>query len=379
MIKLMIIRIKNRVIKYIFVILIALLIGVMFHVERYENMDFSRFQDIMDTIRYSNMNFQEFLADDTNLLKWSNRTFPYMYSFDLLFFLISKCFENNYVIVWVSIIIDYTIVAYIAYDWRRDSRYSNKEVFLSILACFALLPMVHACSGLRTATSACFMSLAIYKFLYQNKNWLIFAFYCAIAVTFHPVTLFAVPIAVAIKVSPRKFVFFIVLLGCLFISRIAVFLSNSGNTFLQGLGIKYATYTAENQFRSYRFSMYGVIVFAILIVGYYFLIYSNKLKGDVNQNETLAIDYDEYKKTKKLFLFYVCYLAFLVGNANSYEIVCRGAYLIGASAPVIIGMLFDNPGSTQNRSVAQIIKLMLAVLLTYMCFCWIRYNAKFFI
>ena len=66
MIKLMIIRIKNRVIKYIFVILIALLIGVMFHVERYENMDFSRFQDIMDTIRYSNMNFQEFLADDTN-------------------------------------------------------------------------------------------------------------------------------------------------------------------------------------------------------------------------------------------------------------------------------------------------------------------------
>ena len=93
----------------------------------------------------------------------------------------------------------------------------------------------------------------------------------------------------------------------------------------------------------------------------------------------MAIDYDEYKKTKKLFLFYVCYLAFLVGNANSYEIVCRGAYLIGASAPVIIGMLFDNPGSTQNRSVAQIIKLMLAVLLTYMCFCWIRYNAKFFI
>lgn len=375
----MIIRIKNRVIKYIFVIFVALLIGVMFHVERYENMDFNRFQDIMDTIRYSNMNFQEFLADDTNLLKWSNRMLPYMYSFNLFIFLISKCFENNYVIVWVSIIIDYTIVAYIAYDWRRDSRYSNKEVFLSILACFALLPMVHACSGLRTATSACFMSLAIYKFLYQNKNWLIFAFYCALAVTFHPVTLFAVPIAVAIKVSPRKFVFYIILLGCLFISQIAVFLSNSGNPFLQGLGIKYAAYTSENQFRAYRFSMYGVIVFAILIVGYYFLIYSNKLKGDVKQNETSAIDNDEYEKTKKLFLFYVCYLAFLVGNANSYEIVCRGAYLIGASAPVIIGMLFDNPGSTQNRSVAQIIKLMLAVLLTYMCFCWIRYYAKFFI
>ena len=125
--------------------------------------------------------------------------------------------------------------------------------------------------------------------------------------------------------------------------------------------------------------MYGVIVFAILIVGYYFLIYSNKLKGDVNQNETLAIDYDEYKKTKKLFLFYVCYLAFLVGNANSYEIVCRGAYLIGASAPVIFGMPPAPPGRPPPRRVAPPPQLPLAVLLTYMCFCWIRYNAKFFI
>lgn len=374
----MIIRINKRVIKYIFVVFVALLIGVMFHVERHENMDFNRFQDIMDTIRYSNMNFQNFLADDSNLLKWMNRTLPYMYSFDLLIFLISKCFENNYVMVWVSIIIDYTIVAYIAYDWRKGSRYSNKEVILSILACFALLPMVHACSGLRTATSACFMSLAIYKFLYQNKNWLVFAFYCVIAVTFHPVTLMAVPIAVAIKVSPRKIVFYITLLGCLATSQIAVFLSNSGNLFLQGLGMKYTTYTSENQFRAYRFAMYGVIVFAILIIGYYFLIYRNKLRGDVNQNEISAIDCDEYKKTKKLFLFYVCYLAFLVGNSSSYEIVCRGAYLIGASAPVIVGLLFDS-SSTQNRIVAQIIKLMIVILLIYMCFSWIRYYVKFFI
>lgn len=374
----MIIRIKNRIIKYILVISVALLIGVMFHVERYENMDFNRFQDIMDTIRNSNMNFQEFLEDDTNLLKWSNRTLPYMYSFDLLIFLISKCFENNYVIVWVSIIIDYTIVAYIAYDWRRDSRYSIKEIFVTILACFALLPMVHACSGLRTATAASFMALAIYKLLYQNKNLLIFFLYCAIAVTFHPATLLAVPIAVAIRVSSRKIVFLITLLGCLFISQIAAFFSNSGNSFLKGLGIKYATYTSETQFRAYRFSMYGVIVFAILIIAYYFLIYRNKLKGDANQNEMSIIDYDEYEKTNKLFLFYVCYLAFLVGNANSYEIVCRGAYLIGASAPVIVGMLFDNLG-IQNRRVAQVIKLILAVLLTYMCCCWIRYYAKFFV
>ena len=66
-------------------------------------------------------------------------------------------------------------------------------------------------------------------------------------------------------------------------------------------------------------------------------------------------------------------MAFLVGNANSYEIVCRGAYLIGASAPVVVGLLFDNL-DIKNRNVAKVIKIMLAVLLIYMCFSWIRDN-----
>ena len=114
-----------------------------------------------------------------------------------------------------------------------------------------------------------------------------------------------------------------------------------------------------------------------MIICYYFLCYRNKARDDVDQNEILTIDCDEYEKRKKLFLFYICYLAFLVGNANSYEIVCRGAYLIGASAPVVVGLLFDNL-DIKNRNVAKVIKIMLAVLLIYMCFSWIRYYAKFF-
>ena len=167
----MIIRIDESVfkrkLKYLFVVLVALLIGFMFHVDRSMNMDFNRFQEIMDSVRYSHVSFTDFMADKSHLLKWLNVTLPYMYSFNTLLFCVSRLFENNYVIVWVSVVIDYSIIAYIAYDWRRNSRYTGKEIFASIIICYAFLPMIHVCSGLRTATSACFMALAIYKFLYQ--------------------------------------------------------------------------------------------------------------------------------------------------------------------------------------------------------------------
>ena len=57
--------------------------------------------------------------------------------------------------------------------------------------------------------------------------------------------------------------------------------------------------------------------------------------------------------------------------------VYKRQYLIGASAPVVVGLLFDNL-DIKNRNVAKVIKIMLAVLLIYMCFSWIRYYAKFF-
>ena len=94
-----------------------------------------------------------------------------------------------------------------------------------------------------------------------------------ISVTFHPFTLFALPIALVIRLSDRKIVFYITVFGCLFISRIAMILSNSGNVFLRALATKYTTYTAEGQFRAYRFAMYGVIVFSLIAIGYYLLIY----------------------------------------------------------------------------------------------------------
>lgn len=378
----MIIRIDKRKYKYILVIFFALILGFMFHLDKSMNMDFNRWQEIMDTVRNSRMSLAEFLKDNTHMLKWSNVTLPYMYSFNVLLYLISRQFENNYVMVWISVFIDYTIIAYIAYDWRRDSKYKWKEVFLAILICFAFLPFIHVCSGLRTATSACFMALAVYKYLYRDKGILSFILFAGISITFHPFTVFAVPIALVIKITSRKIVFYITVLGCLFISRIADIFSRSGIAFLRSLATKYVTYTSEGQFRAYRFTMYGTIVFAILVIGYYLMVYQKSAAKKGGKRSALlniiagskCVNADK----ERLFLFFSSYLALLIGNIGSYEMVCRGGYLIGASAPILTDLLLGSE-SPINQNVAVMIRFVIVVLLLYMCFCWIRYYYPYFI
>lgn len=378
----MIIRINKRKNKYLLMIIFALTMGFMFHLDRSVNMDFNRWQEIMDTVRSSGMSLSDFLADKTHMLKWLNITLPYMYSFDILLYFTSRLFNNSYVLVWVSVLIDYTIIAHIAYDWRKDSKYSQMEVILSILICFGFLPVIHVCSGLRTATSACFMALAVYKYLYRDKGILLFILLAGVSITFHPFTIFAVPIALVIKLTTRKIVFYITVLGCLFISRIADIFSRSGIAFLRSLATKYVTYTAEGQFRAYRFAMYGTIVFAVLVIGYFLMVYQKtaaKKAGKRNAlSNILTGSRHIYADKERLFLFLSSYLALLIGNAGSYEMVCRGGYIIGASAPILTDLLLGTE-SASNRSIATMIRFAIVILLLYMCFSWIGYYYPYFI
>ena len=378
----MIIRINKEVfkrkLKFFFVVLIALMIGFMFHVDRSMNMDFNRFQEIMDNVRYSQVSFTDFMADNSHLLKWLNVTLPFMYSFNTLVFWVSRLFENNYVIVWISVVIDYSIIAYIAYDWRSCFRYTRKEIITSIIICYAFLPMIHVCSGLRTATSACFMALAIYKFLYQGKSLLTFGVLIFISVTFHPFTLFALPIALVIRLSDKKIIFYITFFGCLFISRIATFFLNSGNVFLRALATKYVTYTDEGQFRAYRFAMYGVIVFSLIAIGYYFFIFRREdgfQSRIINSNKSGRY---QTNNENKLYLFLISYMALLIGNVGSYEMVCRGGYIIGAAAPIMMSLFFRKNNGV-NTVFAVMARIIMIILVMYMCISWTMYYYPYFI
>lgn len=375
----MVIKIEKRRIKYFLAVFAALILGFMFHLDQSANMDFNRWQEMMDAVRNSKMSLSDFLADNTHMLKWMNITLPYMYSFNTLLYFISRHFSNNYVMVWVSVLIDYTIIAYIAFDWRRESKYSQMEVLLSFLICFAFLPVIHVCSGLRAATSACFMALAVYNYLYRDNGIINFILFAGISITFHPITAFAIPIALVIKLTSKRIIFYITVLGCLFISRIADIFTRSGIDFLRTLATKYASYTSDRQFRAYRFAMYGVIVIATLVIIYYLIVYQKSASEKRSAILNILSSSRHAKADKeRLFLFLSSYLALLVGNAGSYEIVCRGGYIIGAFAPILTDLLLGTKNAS-NKNVAVMIKLAVVVLLLYMCLSWIRYYYPYFI
>ena len=344
-------RIDKRKLKYVGIVLLALIGSFMFHVDRSDNMDFNRYQTIMDSLRSSGISWLDYMVNCNAATLRANAIMQYSYAFNTLMYLVAKLFENNYILVWISVLFDYSLIAYIAFDCKRNSKYKTNEVILVLLACFSLLPFIHVNSGLRTATSACIMALAVYRFLYQKKNIVEFLALALLSVLFHPFSIFAVPIAIVIRVSSRKGVLFAVLIGCMFLSRIAEIFLNSGIPFLTLIGRKYITYTSETQFTAYRTFSYGGIINCAIIIAYYLLIY----------------------------LFIVCFSGLIVGNVGSYEMICRNGYLLGALSPILISMFYEKGHLLSGKHIGSIFRVALGLLFVIMSFQWVRYYYPFFL
>ena len=135
-------RIDKRKLKYVGIVLLALIGSFMFHVDRSDNMDFNRYQTIMDSLRSSGISWLDYMVNCNAATLRANAIMQYSYAFNTLMYLVAKLFENNYILVWISVLFDYSLIAYIAFDWKRNSKYKTNEVILVLLACFSLLPGV---------------------------------------------------------------------------------------------------------------------------------------------------------------------------------------------------------------------------------------------
>jgi hypothetical protein len=361
------IRINKKKLKYFCIVLFALMGSLMFHADRTSNLDFIRYQDILESLRNSNLSLSDYLINSNTTTRWTNAMLPYAYAFNALVYFVAKFFRNDYVISWISTLIDYSLIAYIAYDWRRESKYRSREVLLIILACFSLLSFMQVNSGLRTATSACIMAFAVYKFLYRNNSIIYFVILSIISVLFHPFTLLAIPIAIVIKASSSKGVFWITLIGCMFLSHIASIFRESSIPFLRALAIKYGTYTSDEQFRAYRFCLYGVLIISVFCIIYYLLIY--RKSKDITVGESKG-------SKEKLYLFVISFCGLIIGNIGSYEIVVRNGYLLGALSPVMISMFYED---SLAKNLAGYIRILIFLLFSFMTLEYIRYHYVFFI
>lgn len=354
--------------KYILIVAVAVIGACMFYVDPTDNMDFNRFQSIMNSIRDSQIGFFDYMVNSNDETRWVNATLPYCYSFKLLLYIVSNVTPNNYVIVWISVFIDYSIIAYIAYDFGDGSKYGISEVIVASLLCFSLLPFLHACSGMRMALSSCVMSLAVYRFLYQGKGLIGFAILSLISATIHPLMLIAIPFALVVKVSNNKFILLIPIAVVFFIPVLVMLFSNSDIAILQALSTKYGTYTSDRQFTAYRFAYYGVIIVFALFLIYYVIASWNYHNGNCQINP----------RKDKLYLFAACYMIIVLGNFGSYEMIARGGYLIGALSPVVTLLLFRNEYGVHSH-VAFIIRLAIAVVAGAMCFFNILHYHTYFL
>lgn len=367
------IRVNNRKLKYILVVFMAMIGAFMFHVDASENMDFVRYQDILQSIRNTNISFIDFWLNGTQVSRWAGTAQIYAYGENILVYLVAKFCSNDYILEWISVLIDYSCVAYIAFDLKKNSKYSSEQVFVAILICFAELPFIQACSGLRTATAACIMAVAIYDYLYKNEHTCKFIILSIVAVSFHPFVLFAVVIALVVNLVKNRIVIVGVLISMVCIPNIVNTLARSNFAFLTMLAQKYTTYTSENQFRAYRTFQYGTLILCVIFILYLWIIYRS--------SEKVMIDCDRLRisATKKIRLFLIGYMFAIIGNISSYELVVRMGYLLGALAPVLTVLLYEKGKNKNEYILSVLIRICIILLVTYMSITYIRYYYRFYL
>lgn len=259
--------------QYFVIVCIAVLRSMQFHVEIGDNMDLIRHFYMMKLVKNSGYSLLEYVFLYGNAFT-TNITLRFSYAFNLIVYIIAKYTDNYYIMVWFFTLVDYSIIAYIGIDWWKKQGGRKGFVFLfEILLCFSLMPFIHVVSGLRAATAACIMALALYMYIYRNCRMKIFGALILISAMFHPAFITALPFAIlAKKVKPQKGLI-ISIVGCASVFTIANLFLRSSNSFLYSIASKYLEYTGDEGYTGTRFCYYGVIVICILTLINYFHVF----------------------------------------------------------------------------------------------------------
>ena len=361
-------------ITYFLIICVAILRATQFHVMRTDNMDLARHFHMMDLIKKSGYSLFEyvFVYGDTFT---SNISMKFCYSFNFIVYTVAKYIENYYIMAWRFVLVSYSIIAYIGVDWWRNRgvRISIMVIF-EILICFSLLPFFQVVSGLRTALSASVTALAIYLYLYKNRSLSTFIIVSVIAATFHPAFITAIPFVFLTKFTDRRKGLAIAIVGSAMIPLTANILIRLPNRFLYSIAFKYLQYTGGEGYTSTRFCYYGVIVICILVILQYVNTYIPiKISRIVKQYK-----YPQ-KEEIKVYDFTLYYMLFILSNIGKYEMVLRPAYLLGAMAPIITGMIFEAQRDfRKSNTFSTIILLMIFIVISYVSVKYLFWHEEYF-
>lgn len=362
-------------ISYFLIISVALLRAMQFHVESSDNMDLARHFIMMDLVKKSEFSLIEYVFLHGDAFT-SNITMRFCYAFNFIIYITSKYCSNYYIMAWIFVVVDYCIIAYIGVDWRKQHKgYKSPHFFYEVLLCFSLLPFFQTVSGLRTAMAACLTALAIYLYLFKKKSIRVFMIIILLAATFHPSFLLAVPFVMVTKMFNRKTGLIVSIAGSILIPLTARILIKYSNGFFYSIAYKYLQYTGDGAYRSTRFCYYGVIIICLLTIVQHFIAfpYCRKKALRIKSNSK---DRDRVE----IYDFMIYYMIFILSNIGNYEMILRPAYLLGAMAPVLTGMVFDRRcKSYQRNALAKIIRMILFVIILYVSIKYLMWHSEYFI
>lgn len=358
---------------YIIVICIAVLRSMQFQVSPGDNMDLQRHFYMIDQIKQSEYSLVEYVFFNGDIFT-SNISLKFAYTFNIIMYLVAKYCNNYYIVAWLFVFIDYCIITYIGNDWWKSQGGRKGLMWLfELMLCFSLLPFFQAVSGLRTALAACLMALAIYLFLYKRKIWIRCIIPMLISSTVHPVFIMAIPFMVLAKYFRRKTGILISVIACTSIPTFAALFIRSSNHFLYSIAFKYIQYTGKDGYRSTRFCYYGVIVIGILTLTLYlYSVYLNSKSGLFKEKK------ENFEN--KIYNFIVYFFIFILSNIGGYEMVLRPAYLLGAMAPIVTGLVFNVHKEIRKKDgVVILIQTMLFFILMYVSIMYLRWHSEYYV
>ncbi|SEL56950.1 EpsG family protein [Ruminococcus sp. YRD2003] len=373
-----------RKIKYLAIVSLAVLFSMTFHVTPFDNMDFVRHSNVMDYIKITHISLQKFLENAAMLNK--NETSSGTYVFNVIEYFFAKHFSNNYTLVWFLTALDYSAIAYIAYDYKKTQGYKLCEVFFAVILCFSFLPFVHVVSGLRTACAMCLTALGIYL-LYFKKSYCISCLLFIASSLIHSLIIIPCVVAIAVYFFPYKSIVTMFGVAFLFVNSAIAIISRVNIPFLSLVVIKYKRYTGDRQFVGYKFPYYGAILLCVIFLFYYFYFYTFKT---ISKNADSKIDnklinlncFQEEKNNmnkEKMYLFFATYCVVIIGNFKGHEFVHRLSYMMGCFAPILSSCLFEKRVGGDKPYVALFTRIMLYGLLFIMISLNIFHYYRFFV
>lgn len=321
---------STRIIKWILITNAMIFALIAFLMEPYWDLveNFKYIKSIDDSGEFFGMLFKPYSKMFTG--------YQFYIVFNLICFICVKI-GNYHLVPCFMVLVDYLIFAYIMTDYTKKNKIKNYNIYIpAILLNMVFVPFYLAINGMRNATAAAIVGLAVYRFYYCNQRIKSTFFIIIIAALIHPLSLCVIPFILVTYYNITIQALVIMLIIVLTSQRLYIIMINSSSEFIKLIGSKMITYSGSDQFVGGMIYLYADLLCLLIILGnFVYRILSNHRK---------KVFIDNFDK------FVTLYVIFIFGNIGNYDLILRPTYFFGFLTPILITKLVQVEFSISHKT-----------------------------